>query len=707
MLLIINEKPSQARNFAKALGGPAGNFDGVDYRVCALRGHVMELVKPEYQVPAEYHEAYRKWGLAALPFDLTLFSWAKAPVKKAADVLSNFKDELAGADEVAIATDIDPSGEGEMIAWEALEHCGWTGPVCRFRFPDEAPASVQRAFREREPIASREADGDLAKAEARARWDLASMQFTRAATCIARKAGFDQVVKQGRLKSPMVALVGDQLAAWKSYVRKPYYEARFKDEAGVVYSRKDADPEDIRFDAPEKVDMTALHPSAVVEDGRKRTHTAPGRLLDLAALSAMLAKAGFKPEAVLETYQKMYEDQVVSYPRTEDKKITPEQFDELLPHAEAIAAAVGVDPSLLTHRAQRKTHVAEGGAHGANRPGTNVPKGLDEVEGRYGAAGRAIYEALARNYLAMLCEDAEFEIIDGHVADFPDFRGRARVLLAPGFKAVFDADAASKEDDEEEEGDVAGLGERAEPYVHEGANKRPPKPTMKWLMARLEKADVGTGATRTSTLAEISEAANPSALLKENRGALTLTRCGEVSYALLDGCAIAQVSTTKKLLDDMAAAGRFAATVEEVVATVTPMAVHDIEVMKGNAGKLAALNLGAGAAGAAEIGKCPLCGKRVVDRGERARTLSCESNKVKKNEEGKWVRTEGCGFEIWKTVAGKKLSATQAKALIEKGQTGLIKGFMSKAGKKFDAKLKLEDARTGKVGFVFQDKKRK
>ncbi len=706
MLLIVNEKPSQARNFAKALGGMSGTFDGIDYRICPLRGHVMGLVPPEDQVPADKHEEYRKWGLSALPFDLALFSWEKTPDKDAKDVLARLAEELKDADEVAIATDIDPSGEGEMIAWEALEHCGWDGPVCRFRFPDEAPASVRRAFSERAPIASRERDGDLAKAEARERWDLASMQFTRAATCIARKAGFDQVVRQGRLKSAMVSLVGDQLRAWKGYVRKPYYEARFKDDAGVVYARRDEDPESIRFDAPEKVDLSGLHESAVVEDGRKRTKTAPGRLLDLSALSAMLAKKGFKPDQVLKVYQGMYEDQTVSYPRTEDKKITPEQFDELLPLADKIAAAVGVDASLLTHRAPRKTHVKEGGAHGANRPGPNVPASLDEVERKYGACGRAIYEALARNYLAMLAEDAEFEVVDGHVADFPGYTGRARVLISPGFKAIFDADAASKDDEEDgdEEAEVRGLGATASPYVHEGANKRPPKPTMKWLMARLEKEDVGTGATRTSTLAEISNGSDKRALLKESKGALALAKCGEVSYALLDGCSIAQVTTTKKLLDDMAAVGRFELSVEEVVATVTPMAAHDIEVMQGNVGKLAALDLGGPAAKA--VAKCPLCGADVVDKGDKAKTLTCSSNRFKKRDDGTWERAAGCGFQMWKTVAGKKLSAAQAKALLEKGQTGLIKGFTSKAGKKFDAKLKLEDAKTGKVGFVFQDKRR-
>ena len=74
----------------------------------------------------------------------------------------------------------------------------------------------------------------------------------------------------------------------------------------------------------------------------------------------------------------------MSYPRTEDKEVTPEQFGELLPFVDKIAGVVGVDTSLLSHRTARKTHVKEGGAHGANRPGINVPESLAGLEKGYG-----------------------------------------------------------------------------------------------------------------------------------------------------------------------------------------------------------------------------------------------------------------------------------------------------------------------------------
>lgn len=59
---------------------------------------------------------------------------------------------------------------------------------------------------------------------------------------------------------------------------------------------------------------------------------------------------------------------------------------------------------------------------------------------------------------------------------------------------------------------------------------------------------------------------------------------------------------------------------------------------------------------------------------------------------------EGCKFYIGE-IAGKKLTDKQVASLFEKGETGKISGFTSKAGKKFDANLKISES--GKIEFVF------
>ena len=47
----------------------------------------------------------------------------------------------------------------------------------------------------------------------------------------------------------------------------------------------------------------------------------------------------------------------------------------------------------------------------------------------------------------------------------------------------------------------------------------------------------------------------------------------------------------------------------------------------------------------------------------------------------------GCRFAIWKKIAGKTIGVRTARSLLELGRTAVLKGFESKAGKKFEAQL--------------------
>jgi DNA topoisomerase-3 len=81
---------------------------------------------------------------------------------------------------------------------------------------------------------------------------------------------------------------------------------------------------------------------------------------------------------------------------------------------------------------------------------------------------------------------------------------------------------------------------------------------------------------------------------------------------------------------------------------------------------------------------CPRCDAAVV---EQAKYFGC----------GAW--RQGCKFAIWKTIAGKRITAKTARELLQQGKTDLLQGFVSaKSGKQFDARLKLE---SGEVRFEF------
>ena len=102
---------------------------------------------------------------------------------------------------------------------------------------------------------------------------------------------------------------------------------------------------------------------------------------------------------------------------------------------------------------------------------------------------------------------------------------------------------------------------------------------------------------------------------------------------------------------------------------------------------------GKGAGARRKLGsKCPACG------GEMVTTpfgYGCSNYKKDKS---------GCNFNIGE-IAGVSLTEEQVKKLLDEGRTDTIRGFKSKAGKKFDACLKLTKDENGKcnVSFDFEN----
>jgi DNA topoisomerase-3 len=79
---------------------------------------------------------------------------------------------------------------------------------------------------------------------------------------------------------------------------------------------------------------------------------------------------------------------------------------------------------------------------------------------------------------------------------------------------------------------------------------------------------------------------------------------------------------------------------------------------------------------------CPKCGK-----------------KLSVGQYGYYCKDKECGFRVNKTIAQKELSDEQMRKIIEKGDSGLLQGFTSKAGKKFACRLVLDEEK--KIVFKF------
>ena len=98
-----------------------------------------------------------------------------------------------------------------------------------------------------------------------------------------------------------------------------------------------------------------------------------------------------------------------------------------------------------------------------------------------------------------------------------------------------------------------------------------------------------------------------------------------------------------------------------------------------------------------ELGPCPRCGDETGEIiKENSRAYGCTSWKSREET--------GCGFVIWKRVAGRTVTPELARQLLEEGKTKeVVSGFRSKAGKPFRARLVLNEE--GKVEFDFPQRK--
>lgn len=662
MICILTEKPSAAKNFAVALGGRSGVFDGQQYTIVNSVGHIFRYPqKVSVLVPEEKKEIYDKWDLEHLPWDEKDFQWRKELASDKKDVYDTIKKACMNASEIIIATDDDPSGEGTVLADEILLSLHLRGKrYSRMFFEDESVRSIQKAFRERKEIPVLTEDPDYIKALYRSMWDYLSMQFTRIATCVCPKQklvknGQINVLRNGRLKSFMNVLVGRQLEAYNDYTPVTTYEPAFQDEEGVWYTRKDAD----QYQEKDKVPLQELHESGIVFDGKDRKHTAPPKLLDLAALSALLAGTGLKADRALSTYQKMYEDAVVSYPRTEDKTITPEQFAELEKNVDRIAAVVGIDRRLLTHRAPRNTHVKSEGSHGANRPGPKIPSSMEQLEEKYGKEGALIYKTLAYGTLLMFCEDFVYDTLKGHVKDFPEYTGSVNDPVSLGYKQIW------KEPEDRELLNHKKLGTRAVPKIKENVSKRPPYPTMKWLMKQLEKYNVGTGATRTSCYAELVQKTSgrkgSTPLLVEQKGKLSLSEYGDINYRLLDGTLIGGPELTERLQEEMHGIAKGRRNTDEMLHSMQEFVRHDLQVMKKNAVLLFPEGMDAAPEPPKETGlSCPFCGGKIL---QLEWGYACSAHR----------KNSGCGFFVGKSIQNVPVPMEAVGRLISTGTTGTLR----------------------------------
>ena len=719
MRLVISEKPSVAADLARVMDPTAKRAEGCIQGQYATwtwaLGHLVELCPPEHYQPS----LTGKWTLEALPV-LPEHHELRAREGRAGQ-LAVIKRLLAKADELIIAT--DAGREGELIAAYILDLCPFRGPIKRLWLSESTPAAVKAAFGAlRQPMTALEA---AARARSEADWAV-GMNATMALS--ARHSG---LWSAGRVQTPTLALLVEREKAIRDFKPEPYFvvladfEAQSARYAGRWF-RGEADRLPTLAEAEALAARVRGKTGTVTKVERKRVQEQAPRLLNLTDLQRVAnSRYGLTAAATLKAAQALYEQhKVLTYPRTDSRHVSADTAATFPGRLHAVAAA-GL-PAPLGPIAQRLAanpgdpgkRVIDGSKvsdHHALLPTTQAPD-----MSRLSPDEAKVYDLVVRRFLAALLPPAVYDDTEAITEIAGEtFRSRSRVLAVPGWReaeppagagagkgkgadrcgysAAGDEEAEGEE--EAEGGDLTrlqqGMPSRCTAAKAEARQTKPPaRYTEASLLRAMETAGrlvddetlaeamrergLGTPATR----AAIIETLVKREYVVREKKALVPTERGETLVRLAPA-ELRDVATTGEW---EARLRRIEGGQEEATAFLAGIADFTRRVVQDVAGQERAAPA---ATGKESIGVCPRCGGQVV---EGRKGYGCAN----------WrPEAGGCRWVIWKSIAGKALTVGQARELLERGETKReIRGFRSKAGKEFAARLRL-DRETGRVTFLF------
>lgn len=686
---IIAEKPSVARDIARIVGANSkqdGCLEGGGYLVTWAMGHLITLAMPE----AYGFTAYKAEDLPIRP---NPFQLIVRQVRKDKEYISDpaalkqlkiIRSCFDRTDRIIVAT--DAGREGELIFRWIYAHLGCQKPFERLWISSLTDKAIREGMANLKSGNNYENLYHSAQARAEADW-LVGINASRALS-IAKHGGYSL----GRVQTPTLAMVCRRYIENRDFSSAPYWKlSAFTEKEGM--SLKAIGVTDYESEASAQTALAALRSQSrlkVESVARKVGSIPPPLLYDLTALQKDANRRhGFSADKTLSIAQSLYEKKITTYPRTGSRYISEDVFEEvpvlLRKIGETIAAPLNrhsVDNGKVTD-------------HHAIIPTGETPSGLSADEA-------TIYNMVITRFLGAFSPDSEEERMQVKFTDGTNtFTWEACRQIFLGWKAMQKDKATAA--DKKENGDeqvlsfLPNLTENEElPLLNAEITeyKTKPKPlyTEATLLSAMEHAGkevenaeskkamaecgIGTPATR----ANIIETLILRDYIRRDRKAIIPTEKGLAVYEIVKDKKIANAEMTGSWELALAAieagqmpADKFAQGINSYVGTICE--------------ELLAL--------APQVQKsyptyrCPKCGNESV--GIYTKVAKC--------------RHEGCDFHIFREICGTLLSEDNIRDLITTGRTPVLNGLTSKAGKKFNARLALQDDCT--TAFEFENKKGK
>ena len=592
----------------------------------------------EVKKPDEINPDWKAWKLDVLPFDID----TDAEMKVKAEVKEQFKivKDLIMAKETTMVISIpDADIEGVKLQFELLDHIKNRKPVKVAWINDMTEKSIIKGVNSLLEVSEIESKYERGKARAYLDYHL-GMNLSRGATLT---FGNGNLIRFGRCITPLLSLLVQREKEIEGFKSVPYFEV------SSVYSSGFSG----MLIGGEKKDVKRFNVKGEAE-----------------GLVNGLSKKG-----------------VVKSCKNDSEFITRNQWNEIEDYLDAvkgfsqykdIVEGIKVD---INKPDKNYVNDAKVTAHSAitvtaNEKLASEYEKLDDLE-------KKVFDEILKRFLAIFMPAYKYNsseiIVD---VDGNQFISKGNVPVSLGWKALY-----KKEQEEDKEDKLPNLkeGDSVEITEFKVLDKQTTAPVRYGVgnIVALEKQyKIGTPATQSSFIPKLIK----SGYVEEKKGKYYATVLGKQYIESLS--AVPELSNPNL-------ATAFEEKLESIENENLSLADFKIEMVTKqkeliekfkSADKLEKKEGNGSGKGGKSLGVCPLCGKEVI---ENKKGYGCTGWK------------DGCKFTIWKTIAGKEITAAQAKELIESGRTSkMVKGFKKKDGGTFNAYLvRKED---GSIGFDFK-----
>ncbi len=490
MKLVIVESPAKAKTINKYLGK--------DYNVLASFGHIRDLPSKDGSV---------------LPDQDFAMTWELSPggQKRLKDIISAVKD----ADTIILAS--DPDREGEAIAWHILEELTARKKIAgkkieRVVFHEITKNAVTEAIKNPRTI-----DDNLVSAYMARRALDYLVGFTLSPVLWRKLPGSKSA---GRVQSVALRLICDRETEIEKFKSEEYWTVDaelFTASKAVIKSRLitldgsklekfDLNSEARAMEAKAKIEAQNF---AVSNVERKKANRYPSPPFTTSTLQQEAArKLRFSAKKTMQVAQKLYEDGLITYMRTDAVNLSKEAIDAC---REAIIKYFGEAYLPKTAKEYKTKSKNAQEAHEAIRPAhiMDTPK---KLEARLDADAHKLYELIWKRTVACQMNPAVLDkvVIDSTSEDQKIvLRANGQVIDFDGFLKLYQESKDDSDDDDENrilpnvtEGEKVDKGEIT-PEQH--FTTPPPRFTEASLVKKLEELGIGRPSTYASIISVLQE----------------------------------------------------------------------------------------------------------------------------------------------------------------------------------------------------------